>query len=185
MEVFFDFACPYCYLAWSFLKKLGNPLKGLEWTPWQIMPEVPEGGMNRRWSNLGALRALGEPAEANFADLNLVPNTKRALAAYLWAKARGKGQAAGDALFSAFFARGLNISDPDAIVRVFSEAGLENPAASFDDPLLHKTLEENDRRAEEIGVEVVPSFVSDHRVVLRWDTSFTVEDLAERISSWR
>lgn len=185
IEVFFDFACPYCYLAWSFLKKLGFPKERLLWTPWQIMPEVPEGGLSRRWSNLPRLRALGEPAEAVFADLETVPNTKNPLMAYLWASSRGFGDAAQEVLFLSFFKEGLNISDPKVISDQFARAGLEDPSESLGDQDLLYQLQKNDTRAEGMGVEVVPSFVRDKTVLLRWDPAFTIQDLADRISSWR
>ncbi|EHM09231.1 putative dithiol-disulfide isomerase involved in polyketide biosynthesis [Thermanaerovibrio velox DSM 12556] len=185
IAVFFDFSCPYCYLAWSFLRKLGYPQISLDWVPWQILPEVPEEGVKRRWSNIPHLRALGEPAGATFADLSVVPNTRKAIASYLWAKSKGFGPKAQEVLFLSFFKEGLNISDPKVIGGQFAKAGLEDPSEAFEDQGVLLELDRNDKMAEEIGVEVVPSFVRDDTVLLSWDTSFTIQDLAEHTARWR
>lgn len=183
MEVFFDFACPYCYLAWSFLEKL-NLGDGFRWVPWQIMPEVPEEGLKRNWSNLSTLRDLGSPAGVEFGNLTVAPNTQKALAAYLWAEDQGLGAKARRALFCAFFRYGLNISHEKVIQDAFASHGIADPQPSFENPGILKRLAQNDQRAQEVGVEVVPSFVEGGRVMLQWNTRFTFQDLKEAAEQW-
>jgi predicted DsbA family dithiol-disulfide isomerase len=179
VEVFFDFACPYCYLAWSFLGRLGMLEGDLKWSPWMIRPDVPQGGLRRRWPLLDELRRIGSDAEVPFAELEIIPNTRRALLAYLWADQRGLSREALKATFLGFFAQGRDIGDPRELCALYAEGGLPDPSQAFEDVALMERLGQLDVRAEAIGVEVVPSFVEGDRVVLSWRTSFVMKDLAE------
>ncbi len=51
IEVVSDIICPWCYVGKRrlerALKLLGRPAK-VEWRPFQLNPEMPAGGLNRR-----------------------------------------------------------------------------------------------------------------------------------------
>ncbi len=96
------------------------------------------------------------------------PRSRLAHEATYWARSQGKADEFHSRVFEAFYGRGEDISDPEVLIRVAEELGLDGGAlrASLDD---HEFLEDvlNDsEEAKSLGLNSVPAFVADRRAAL-------------------
>ena len=137
-----DVVCPWCYVGWARLKRtLGmrpqvRPL--VRWRPYQLNPELPEEGVDRKAlmaakfgadpDRLGDIHtALMEQAsedglELKFDRIEKSPNSNAAHRLIVWAELEGRGPAMAEAVMRAYFSELRDIGD----VRVLSEIGAEN-----------------------------------------------------------
>ena len=181
--MYFDFCCPYCYLAQGYLARMreGTPLE-VEWVPWEIAPETPPGGTRRPWRGLDRLRGMGEPVDRPFADLAFTPHTREALQTVEHAKPSGRADALVERLFRGFFAEGRDLGDRETLLRLAEEAGMERVdlGEALDRGTHLPTLVANDRRAEEeLHLEVAPSFLRGGRLLLAGSTTLTFPEFRE------
>ena len=186
VRVFFDFTCPYCYLARGFLKKMQREraLK-TEWVPWEIAPELPSDGATipeeKRAGSLERYRDLAGDS-CRFEMMTHSPNTHNALLGLEFARSVGMADAYTDRFFKARFIEDINFSSVDTVVKVGVEAGLDEAALrrSIEDKRYENVLTELDREAEGMGLEVVPSFVQDGKLVLAGSTTMKFGEFREK-----
>jgi len=97
-----------------------------------------------------------------------VYNSRRATELGKWAEAQGRGDAFHDAIFRAYFAEGLNISDVAVLREICSHLDLDPDEAE-------RTLAEGDYRnavdedwdySRKLGVTAVPTFLAAGRTVV-------------------
>ena len=183
VTAYFDFLCPYCYLGRGFWLKMQEerPVE-TEWVPWAIHPDYPpEGGPRksdaRAEEDLRHYRALGG-AIRPFALSRVVSNTRNALMGLEFARAAKRTDAYIERVFRAIFMEETNVSSVEAVVTLGAEVGLDRSA--LEKSLLSgeygSVLLERDREAEGMGLEVVPSFVQDGKLVLAGSTTMTFEE---------
>jgi predicted DsbA family dithiol-disulfide isomerase len=137
LRIFFDFSCPYCYLAWGYFKKVKeNKVLNDDWVGWEIHPDVPkEGsaigdvlqGVNMEERRL-KLNTLGAPVGLTPADKVFVPNTRWALCAVEFARENQKLHAWMEAVFHASFAEQKNIGDLEVLLAIAGKIGLDAAA---------------------------------------------------------
>lgn len=133
IKIVFDFCCPYCYLAWGFVRKLQQDFTfDVEWMGWEIHPELPLEGSaladlmptadlqesGRRLNDLGA------PVELVPGNNAFVPNTRLALQGLEFAKEHGKDQAWVDAVYQSHFTEQKNIGDMAVLLDIAESIGL-------------------------------------------------------------
>lgn len=182
-----DPVCPWCLIgAHNLLRALGarasHPIN-LRWQPYQLNPDIPAEGMDRRnylekkfGGPEAAARVYGRIAEAADAagvDMNLdgnarAPNTLDAHRLIRWAAAEGAETSAAMALFRRYLALGEDISDHGVLADVAAEVGLDPSeigtrlASDTDSGTVHAEA----NAAREMGVTGVPTFILDGRYVL-------------------
>lgn len=168
LQIIFDFSCPYCYLAWSYFKKLKQTeVIADEWLGWEIHPEVPKAGkplqdvvevadMAQRRRRLNE---LGEPVGVSPGEKMFVPNTRFALCGLEFAGEHQKRRAWIDAVYQASFVGQKNIGEMEVLLNIGKEIALDTAA-------LRQTLEsekylplllENDRQCMQQKIEWVPT----------------------------
>ncbi|WP_424970165.1 DsbA family oxidoreductase [Dinoroseobacter sp. S76] len=144
VDIISDVVCPWCVIGFYQLQKASG-VTGLaveiHWHPFELNPEMAEAGENLR-AHLAAkygttregsiksrarLTALGEALgfAFNYADDMRMVNTFRAHQLVDWAKDYGKAHDAQLALFGAFFTRREDLNDPEVLVGVAAEIGLD------------------------------------------------------------
>ncbi len=186
VRVFFDFTCPYCYLAREFLKKMQRELAvETEWVPWEIAPERPsEGAQIPEEKRAGSLERYRDLADdiCRFEMMTLSPNTHNALLGLEFARSVGMADVYTDRFFKARFIEDINFSSVDAVVKLGAEAGLDERALrrSIEDKQYEDVLTELDSEAEGMGLEVVPSFVQDGKPVLAGSTTMKFDEFREK-----
>lgn len=180
LDIISDPICPWCYIGKARLEaalaeRPGHPFV-IEWHPFQLNPDMPEGGMDLRayleakfGGKEGAAKAyapVAEHAEEAGLTLNLermarVPNTVDAHRLIHWAGIERKQNAAVDALFQAYFVEGRDIGDHEVLADIAD--GIDMDAAVVL-KLLASEADRDDIRARdthsrEMGVNSVPTFI--------------------------
>jgi predicted DsbA family dithiol-disulfide isomerase len=177
-----DVVCPWCYLGWrrlhTALAERPKVRAEITWRPYQLGPDLPEEGVDRaeyyrmRFRDPKQLEqsremleglARDEGFEMNLSKGERMPNTLAAHRLIRWAQGQGKQDALLEPLMAAYFRDGRDVGDPQVLVEIAAEAGL--------DPVLTLQLLAGDadrdavRREHQIAVEAgvsgVPCMIFD------------------------
>ena len=180
LDIISDPICPWCYIGKTLLdqalaERPDHPFE-IEWHPFQLNPNMPAEGMDRKeylenkfGGKQGAAKAYApvlERAEAaglkiNFAAIPRTPNTLDAHRLLHWAAVEGYQLPIAMALFRAYFEEGRDIGDHDVLADIADSAGMD---AAVVRKLLQSTadaveIQEKDSRFREMGVTGVPCFI--------------------------
>lgn len=180
LDIISDIACPWCYVGKSYLDRAlearpEHPFH-IEWHPYQLDPDLPSEGMDRRAymeAKFGSrenivrvhepLLAHAERAGAVF-DLPAIrraPNTLDAHRLVHWAGLEGRQTPMVAALFRAYWREGRDIGDPATLAAIAGEAGLDSAvtarllATDADRAEIRTRIEHSQAR----GVQSVPTFI--------------------------
>ncbi len=182
LDIISDPICPWCYIGKAYLdnalSERPNHDFQIEWHPFQLNPEMPADGMERRaylegkfGGTKGALAAYApivERAEAaglgiDFAAIKRTPNTLNAHRLIYWAGVEGCQTAVVSALFKAYFVEGRDIGDVEILADIADGSGM-NAAVVLRLLASDADLEDTrakDASAREMGVNSVPTFIVD------------------------
>ena len=208
LDILSDPICPWCYIGKANLDRAleqrpDHPF-AIEWHPFQLNPDMPEGGMDRRayleakfGGKDGAVRAYTPVMQAaeraglkiNFEGVARTPNTLDAHRLIHWAGLEGRQTAAVSALFRAYFVEGRDIGDATTLADIAGAIGLDR---AMTERLLGSDADAEDIRARdaharERGVTGVPTFViaNQHVVVGAQPTELwlqVIDEIAAQIA---
>ena len=187
IDVVSDVVCPWCYIGKRRLEAALARLEGakprIHWHPFQLNPDLPAEGVERR-SYLEAkfggaeraaqiyarVRAAGASVGIAF-ELDRImrqPNTLDAHRLINWAQARGDAGPLVERLFRAYFIEGVFIGDAAELERLATEAGFDGDAAAafLASDAGVAEVAGADRRARELSISGVPLFIFNHRVAV-------------------
>ena len=186
-DIFSDPICPWCYIGKSYLdralEKAGNHPFNIQWHPFQLNPEMPLQGIDRReylerkFGNKDlAIKAYTPVLEhAALAGINLklekimkTPNTLSAHRLIFWAWQEGVQNAVVSAIFKAYFVEGKDIGENTVLVDISYNTGIDKILV---DRLLKGTNDqelviETDKGAREMGINSAPTFVLNGKHVI-------------------
>lgn len=180
LDIISDPICPWCYIGKTLLdqamaQRPDHPFE-IEWHPFQLNPDMPAEGMDRRdyletkfGGKEGAIRAYApvlERAEAaglaiDFAAIKRTPNTLDAHRLLHWAGIEGCQDRMAMALFHAYFNEGRDIGDHEVLADLAD-------SLSLDGAMIQRLLAtESDRDAirardaqfRQMGISGVPTFI--------------------------
>ena len=187
LDIFSDPICPWCYIGKSYLdralEKAGNHPFNIQWHPFQLNPEMPLQGVDRReylerkFGNKDlAIKAYAPVLEhAALAGLNLklekimkTPNTLSAHRLIFWAWQEGVQNAVVSAIFKAYFVEGKDIGENNVLVDISHNTGIDKILV---DRLLKGTNDqelviETDKGAREMGINSAPTFILNGKHVI-------------------
>lgn len=180
LDILSDPICPWCYIGKANLDRAleahpDHPF-AIEWHPFQLNPDMPEDGMDRREyletkfggreNAVKVYSRIAEAAEAaglsvDFGKIQRTPNTINAHRLIHWAGLEGRQTAAVSRLFKAYFEEGLDIGSKDVLLDIAGEIGLDREMMTR---LLDSNADADDIRARDAhtrqrGVTGVPTFV--------------------------
>ncbi|MFY0661044.1 MAG: DsbA family oxidoreductase [Shimia sp.] len=180
LDIISDPICPWCLIGKTRLMKAleaeGDHPFVIEWHPFQLNPDMPAEGMDRReyletkfggkdnavkvYSEIEQ-HARDEGLEINFAAIKRTPNTINAHRLIHWAGIEKKQNAVVDALFAAYFKDGRDIGDIDVLADIADSAGMD---AAMVRKLLEsdadvEDIQKRDAHSREMGVNSVPTFI--------------------------
>lgn len=204
IEIISDPICPWCYIGKT---RFERALKArpdhpfvVSWSPFQLNPDMPPEGMDRReylerkfGGEQGAVQVYSDIAKAAEADglqvsfdkIKRTPNTINAHRLIHWAGIEGLQNEAVAALFVANFEEGKDISTPDVLTDIAVSIGMDRAATARLLASDAETAETRaaDEQAREMGVSGVPTFLIDGQYVVTGarDTAFWV-DLIDEIN---
>ncbi len=180
LDVISDPICPWCYIGKTNLDKALADMPDhpfvIEWHPFQLNPDMPAEGMDRRaylegkfGGKDGAVRAYAPVVEhaekagavINFDAIKRTPNTIDAHRLIHWAGIEQRQLLVVDLLFKAYFVDGRDIGDHEVLCDVADTAEMD---ASMIKRLLETDSDLDDIRARdahsrEMGVNSVPTFI--------------------------
>jgi len=180
LDIISDPICPWCYIGWTNLTRAmeqrpDHPLI-VEWHPFQLNPDMPPEGMDRRaylehkfGGKEGAVRAYapvvehGEAAgiEWNLDTIPRTPNTLNAHRLIHWAGIEGRQTPVVANLFKAYFVEGRDIGDAVVLADIAEKAEMDR---AMIETLLASDADAEDIRARDAharqrGVTGVPTFI--------------------------
>ncbi|MFK7743938.1 MAG: DsbA family protein [Roseobacter sp.] len=180
LDIISDPICPWCYIGKAHLDKAladhpGHPF-AIEWHPFQLNPDMPAQGMDRRaylegkfGGKDGAVRAYAPVVEnaaaaglsINFEGMKRTPNTINAHRLIHWAGIEGRQTAAVSALFEAYFVETRDIGDIEVLADIAD--GIEMDAAVVTKLLNSdadiEDIRKRDTHSRQMGVNSVPTFI--------------------------
>jgi len=180
LDILSDPICPWCYIGKANLdraleRRADHPFE-IEWHPFQLNPDMPEGGMDRRdyletkfggkEQAVQVYAKIAEAAEAagveiDFAAIKRTPNTLNAHRLIHWAGIEGRQTPVVAAMFRAYFKEGRDIGDVDVLADLADTAGMDAAVVrkllATDSDL--EDIRARDTWARERGVTGVPTFI--------------------------
>jgi len=133
VEVWFDYLCPWCYLATERVRTLRRR-HGIDvaWRPFELHPEIPVGGaeLPGRPGSAPVIRDLAEEAGLPLTRRRRANNTRVALAFSTWAATDPGWEALHDRLFRAYWAETADIEDATVLAALATDAGIDADAAA-------------------------------------------------------
>jgi len=181
IEVISDGICPWCFVGKRRLEKALKVVEGqyetyVTWRPFQLNPNIPKEGMDRRtyrrakFGSLEKSQALDaqvatigatEGIPFAFDRIQRTPNTLGSHRLIWLAKREGIQDAVVEALFRSYFTEGLDIGDRQVLIEIATTTGLSSSQVEH-------FLESNDGVAEvqqeeakvhQLGISSVPFFM--------------------------
>ena len=179
VSVFSDYICPFCYIGSRRLLRLEDEYRlEVNWCVLEIHPETPAEGVPvsqlgyapAQWQALmHNLQRLAQAEGLQLRERQFTTNSQQALLLAEAAKRAGRTTfyALHEALFDAFFRRGLNIGERAVLQALAQDAGLspELTAAAWQDPAYRQRLALNARHAVELGLTGTPTYVFGRRLI--------------------
>jgi predicted DsbA family dithiol-disulfide isomerase len=184
LDIMSDPICPWCYIGKTHLDKAllahpDHPFQ-IEWHPFQLNPDMPAEGMDRRTyleakfgGKEGAVKAYAPVVEhaekagltINFEAMERTPNTLDAHRLIHWAGIEGRQTAAVSALFKAYFVEARDIGDPEVLADVadFIEMDAAVVARLLKTDEDRESIRQRDAHSREMGVNSVPTFIVGNR----------------------
>ena len=180
IDVISDPICPWCYIGKTHLDKALSQVPDhpfvIEWHPFQLNPDMPAEGMDRRaylegkfGGKEGAVRAYAPVVEnaaaaglsIDFEAMKRTPNTIDAHRLIHWAGIEKRQTAAVSALFEAYFVEGRDIGDREVLADIADS--IEMDAAVVAKLLASdadvEDIRKRDAHSRQMGVNSVPTFI--------------------------
>jgi predicted DsbA family dithiol-disulfide isomerase len=188
VDVISDVICPWCFIGKRRLEKAVATLDRqhevrVRWLPFQLNPIMPKEGISRkeyRTAKFGSwersleldaqMVAVGETEGIHFA-LDRIERTPNTLDAHrlIWLADKERVQdAVVEALFRAYFAKGRYISDPQTVIDVVAEAGLDRQQAEgvLNRGVGMEAIKEAEGLSRRFQVDGVPFFIINGKITL-------------------
>ena len=169
LEVFSDLRCPFCYLELPELEALeqrfGDDIH-IHWRPFELRPEPepaldPHGDyLNELWRD--AVLPMARERGLSMRQPDIQPRSRLALETLAWAERHASAQQVASlrkALFSGFFERSLDLSDPAALADLVRHQGLDGDAlvASLANEEDRQAVRESREEGQALGIAGVPA----------------------------
>jgi predicted DsbA family dithiol-disulfide isomerase len=180
LDIMSDPICPWCYIGKAHLDRAlasepDHPFL-IEWHPFQLNPDMPAEGMDRRAYLEGkfggkeaAVKAYAPVVEhaqkagltINFEAMKRTPNTLDAHRLIHWAGIEGRQTAAVSSLFKAYFVDARDIGNAEVLADIADGIDLD---ASVISRLLAsdsdiQDIRDRDAHSRKMGINSVPTFI--------------------------
>jgi predicted DsbA family dithiol-disulfide isomerase len=171
LEIFVDFVCPWCYLAYGAVRRLQETQAvNVTWSPFPLHPATPPEGMLLtdllRGMDLEAahkrINQLLDELGLEHGKRDRTYNTRLAQELLLWSKAQNGGDALVPALYRAYFVHNRNLAEEAVLLDAVMEAGLDVEAArtALRERSFSKAVDAEWDRARSYQITGVPAFIA-------------------------
>ncbi len=180
LDIMSDPICPWCYIGKAHLDVAlqnhpDHPFV-IEWHPFQLNPDMPREGMDRRaylegkfGGKEGAVRAYAPVVEhaekagltINFEAMQRTPNTLNAHRLIHWAGVEGRQTAAVAALFHAYFVDARDIGDAEVLADIADSIEMDAAVVTrlLSTDVDAEDIRKRDAHSRQMGVSSVPTFI--------------------------
>ncbi|MFT6674278.1 MAG: putative DsbA family dithiol-disulfide isomerase [Sulfitobacter sp.] len=180
LDIMSDPICPWCYIGKAHLDKALAEIPGhpflIEWHPFQLNPDMPAQGMERRAYLEGkfggkdaAVKAYAPVVEhaakaglnINFEAMKRTPNTLNAHRLIHWAGIEGRQTAAVSALFKAYFVDARDIGDAEVLADIADSIDMDAAVVTklLDTEEDAQNIRDRDSHSRNMGINSVPTFI--------------------------
>lgn len=183
VEIVSDVVCPWCYIGKRHLETAlarhraeGGAEPEVRWLPFQLNPDLPEagvprkeylehkfGGPERTGQIYARVREAGRQAglALDFDRIAVQPNTLRAHRLIHAAGPLGRQDAMVEALFSAYFLEGADLTRIDQLAAIAARAAFDEDAARayLEGDEDRDQVANLDMQARSMGISGVPFFI--------------------------
>ena len=182
IDIYSDTVCPWCYLGKRRFDLAVAARPQYEpvvvWRPFELNPDVPVEGVDRETymaakmpdqvrleQTHAELERLGEASGIRFRFelISRIPNTRRSHLLIAHAARRGLQAAIKDRIMRAYFEEGCDIGDPEELVRLADEVGMNKAEAR--NALILRVGQDGvvaaERHAAVLGITGVPTYIFD------------------------
>jgi predicted DsbA family dithiol-disulfide isomerase len=182
IDIYSDTVCPWCYLGKRRFDLAVAARPQYEpvvvWRPFELNPDVPVEGVDRETymaakmpdqvrleQSHAELERLGEASGIRFRFelISRIPNTRRSHLLIAHAARRGLQAAIKDRIMRAYFEEGCDIGDPEELVRLAEEVGMNKAEAR--NALILRVGQDGvvaaERHAAVLGITGVPTYIFD------------------------
>ena len=180
LDIISDPICPWCYIGKTLLDRAleaepEHPFE-IEWHPFQLNPDMPLVGMDRRAYLEGkfggkeqAVKVYGQidqhardvGLELDLGAIKRTPNTLNAHRLIYWAGIERRQSMVMSALFRAYFKEGRDIGDVEVLADLADTCGMDAALVqrllATDEDL--EGIREKDAGFRKMGVNSVPTFI--------------------------
>jgi len=188
LDIISDPICPWCAIGKAKLERAlaerPEHKFEIEWHPFQLNPDMPAEGMDRReylevkfGGKEGAISVYSQIADAaqeigvtvNFEKIKRTPSTLDAHRLIYWAGIEGVQTAVVSKLFTAYFEDGYDISDRQVLMDIAASAGIDREKIGklLLQDIDRENIRKHDKNAREKGVRGVPCFIVDNHYVIQ------------------
>lgn len=174
VTVYSDYVCPFCLLAESVLSEaIGDREISIEWRAFELRPEpvptlrVEDGYLPAVWKNAVYPRAEQLGVRIRLPSISPQPRTAKAFELLAMAQDKGLDHPYSMRVLRAFFQDGSDIGDPEVLVKLAAEAGLDarEAHAALDSGTYAARHREALRHArEDMAITSVPTIVVGERI---------------------
>ena len=180
LDIMSDPICPWCYIGKAHLDRAlaahpDHPFV-IEWHPFQLNPDMPAEGMDRRaylegkfGGKEGAVRAYAPVVEnaakaglkIDFEGMKRPPNTLDAHRLIHWAGIEGKQTAAVSALFTAYFVDARDIGDHEVLADIADSIEMDAAVVTrlLASAAARADISARDTHSRNMGINSVPTFI--------------------------
>jgi predicted DsbA family dithiol-disulfide isomerase len=180
LDIITDPICPWCYIGKTLLDRAleaepEHPFE-IEWHPFQLNPDMPMEGMDRRaylerkfGGKKAAVKVYGQidqhardvGLELDLGGIKRTPNTLNAHRLIHWAGIEQRQSMVVSAMFRAYFKEGRDISDVEVLADLADTCGMDaaliQRLLATDEDL--EGVREKDAGFRKMGVNSVPTFI--------------------------
>ncbi|HEY2765529.1 MAG TPA: DsbA family oxidoreductase [Pseudonocardiaceae bacterium] len=194
IEVFSDLVCPFCYLA---EQPLADAVQDrdvrIAWQAFELRPEPtptlrPEGEyLQSTWERVVYPMAERTGVPIVLPAVSPQPYSRLAFEGFAYADEHGLGQRYIERMFRAFFVEQRDIGQLKVLIEVAAELGLD--AAEFRAALATGSYAQAHqaalRRAHELEITVVPTFIVDNRRLEGMPSAESLHQLLDGVPTLR
>ncbi len=184
IDIVSDIVCPWCIVGYRQLKKAldaTGTAYDLHWHPFELNPGMGAEGQNmtehiaekygstkaESQANRDRLTALGRDLDFTFAftDDSRMHNTFNAHQLIHWADTMARGHDLKQALFTAHFTDGRDLSDPEVLVQIAAETAFDaaEARAVLDDQRYAADVRQAEQFWTRQGISGVPAVIFNQR----------------------
>lgn len=211
IEIWSDIVCPFCYIGKrnfeTALAQFDEPkLVDLEWKSFQLDPELPKGTTyadtyrylaERKGLSIAQAREMTSGVAATGKNAGVTLNFEKAIVANTWdahrlihlAQSKGADSVVEEALFKAHFTDGKDISDPNTLIELGRQAGLDGAviATMLASNQYGDEVAQDIQEARNIGVRGVPFFVFNRKYAVSGaqPPEVFLQTLQKSFTEWR